>query len=310
MTASPRPTILWVVTDDKPGHRSQQEGLVERLQALAPFEVHWIVVDDLQISLLDSLLRRPVKTQLPRPDWVLGAGSRSHLVILQLGRIYRARTILLMKGTFPPAWFDANITPIHDNPPARNNVLPTTGVLNPVLPRYEGRDQATGTFLIGGTNEHFAWNDAAVIEQVEKICRAQASVQWTLTDSRRTPEPFLPALKAKSIPNLTLISHKDTPRGFIKQQLDKTGQLWATRDSVSMVYEGITSGAPTGLLMLTPLRVSRVVRDMDSLLEQGWVKGYDRWDLSRPLPPCKTRLWEADRAARWLLDILPRPHHE
>ncbi len=307
MTASPsKPTILWVVTDEKPGHRSQQEGLVERLQALAPFDVHWIAIDSLDVSLFDTLLRKRVKPELPKPDWILGAGAGTHSLILKLKHIFRARTILLMRGAFPAALFDANITPVHDNPPDRANVLKTTGVMNPVVPRYEGRDTATGTFLIGGTNEHFAWDDAQVIGQVEAICRGQPAVQWTLTDSRRTPAAFLPALAAKQLSNLTLISHKDTQRGFIKQQLDSTGQLWVTRDSVSMVYECITSGAPTGLLDLKPLRTSRVVRDMDFLLAQGWVKDFAHADLTRPLPVNSTRLWEAERGARWLLEYLPR----
>lgn len=302
MPESAKPTILWVVTDDKPGHRSQQEGLVERLQALAPFSVHWINTDTLHVSLLDTLLKRPVKPELPRPDWILGAGAGTHSLILKLRHILGAKTILLMRGAFPMALFDANITPVHDNPPTRKNVLPTVGVMNPVVPRYEGRDSDTGTFLIGGTNAHYQWDDAYVIEQVEAICRAQPQVQWTLTDSRRTPEAFLPALQARALPNLTLISHKDTPRGFIKQQLDKTGQLWVTRDSVSMVYECITSGAPTGLLDLNPLRQSRVVKDMNYLLGQGWIRDYTRWDLQQPLPVSESRLWEADRGARWLLE--------
>ena len=82
MPESAKPTILWVVTDDKPGHRSQQEGLVERLQALAPFSVHWINTDTLHVSLLDTLLKRPVKPELPRPDWILGAGAGTHSLIL------------------------------------------------------------------------------------------------------------------------------------------------------------------------------------------------------------------------------------
>lgn len=305
MTAS-KPTILWVVTDEKPGHRSQQEGLVERLQALAPFEVHWVNIQSIQVGLLDVLLRRRVKPELPAPDWILGAGAGTHSLILKLKHIFRAKTILLMRGAFPAALFDANITPVHDNPPRRDNVLPTTGVMNPVVPRYEGRDPATGTFLIGGTNEHYAWDDGQVIDQIESICQGQAQVQWTLTDSRRTPAAFLPALQARNIPNLTLISHKDTQRGFIKQQLDNTGQLWVTRDSVSMVYECITSGAPTGLLDLTPLRSSRVVKDMNYLLGQGWVRDFAHWDVRQPLPESDTRLWEADRGARWLLEFLPR----
>lgn len=305
-TQAAKPTVLWIVTDDKPGHRSQQEGLAERLQALAPFDVHWLYAHDLHVGLLDTLRRRPVVLGLPAPQWILGAGAGTHSLILKLRHIYRAKAILLMKGAFPAAWFDANITPVHDNPPRRRNVLPTVGVMNPVIPRHEGRDSSTGTFLIGGTNEHFAWEDARVIDQVDRICRAQSAVHWTLTDSRRTPAAFLPALRARNIPNLTLISHQDTPRGFIKQQLDKTGQLWVTRDSVSMVYECLTSGAPTGLLDLTPLRSSRVVKDMQYLLGEGWVRDFSHWDLYQRLPVCETRLWEADRGARWLLEFLPR----
>ncbi|AUM13442.1 mitochondrial fission ELM1 family protein [Ketobacter alkanivorans] len=301
-SASPR--VLWIVTDEKPGHRSQQEGLVERLQALAPFEVHWVNVDSLSIAWLDVILRRRVRADLPQPDWILGAGAGTHSLILKLKRIFRAKTILLMRGAFPMALFDANITPVHDNPPKRSNVLPTIGVMNPVTPRYEGRDRNTGTFLIGGTNDHYQWDDAVIIEQVEQICRAQPQVQWLLTDSRRTPEAFLPALAMKSLPNLKLISHKDTQRGFIKQQLDTTGQLWVTRDSVSMVYECITSGAPTGLLDMKPLRQSRVVKDMNKLLGQKWVRDYAEWNVTQSLPETETKLWEADRGARWLLAYL------
>lgn len=299
-----QPRVLWVVTDEKPGHRSQQEGLVERLQALAQFEVHWLNVDSLNIGWLDVLLRRPVRPDLPHPQWILGAGAGTHSLILKLKRIFKAKTVLLMKGAFPMALFDANITPVHDNPPKRSNVLPTIGVMNPVVPRYEGRDTQSGTFLIGGTNDHYRWDDGEVVTQVERICRAQPAVQWVLTDSRRTPATFLPALQAKQLPNLKLISHQDTQRGFIKELLDNTGQLWVTRDSVSMVYECITSGAPTGLLDMEPLRQSRVVKDMDKLLGQGWVRDYSHWDLQQPLPVTETKLWEADRGARWLLGFL------
>ena len=296
--------VLWVVTDEKPGHRSQQEGLVERLQALAPFEVFWLNTEQLQVSMLDALLRRRVQPELPKPDWILGAGAGTHSLILKLKHVFKAKAILLMRGAFPMALFDANITPVHDNPPSRDNVLPTTGVMNPVVPRYEGRDANTGTFLIGGVNEHYQWDDAEIIEQIETVCLGQAQVQWTLTDSRRSPATFLPALAAKQIPNLTLISHQDTQRGFIKQQLDQTGQLWVTRDSVSMVYECITSGAPTGLLSMKPLRQSRVVKDMNKLLAEGWVQDFDHCDVNRALPVTETRLWEADRGARWLLEYL------
>ena len=303
MTETPA-RVLWVVTDEKPGHRSQQEGLVERLQTLAPFDVHWLNIQNLQLSLMDVLLRRPVRPELPAPDWILGAGAGTHALILKLKYRFGAKTILLMRGAFPMALFDANITPLHDNPPQRANVLPTIGAMNPVVPRYFGRNDTTGTFLIGGSNEHYHWDDGEIIGQVVQVCQGQPHVQWVLTDSRRTPDSFLPALKALGLANLELISHRDTPRGFIKQQLDRTGQLWVTRDSVSMVYECLTSGAPTGLLAMTRLRQSRVVKDMDKLLGEGWLQDFNGWDLRQPLPITEKRLWEADRGARWLLEYL------
>lgn len=305
MNAQAAPSkVLWVVTDEKPGHRSQQEGLVERLQSHIEVDVHWLNCDSLQVSILDALLHRNVVSQLPNPDWILGAGAGTHSLILKLGHLYKAKTILLMKGAFPAAFFDANITPVHDNPPKRDNVLPTIGVMNPVVPRYEGRDSNTGTFLIGGINDHYQWDDAVVIDQVEKICRGQPHVQWVLTDSRRSPDAFLETLQKKALPNLELISHRDTQRGWVKNQLDRTGQLWVTRDSVSMVYECITSGAPTGLLDLKPLRQSRVVKDMDNLLQKGLLQDYQRCDVTQALPATDNKLWEAERAAEWLLAFL------
>lgn len=35
-------TILWLITDNKPGHRSQLQGLAQALAARGAVEAHWI----------------------------------------------------------------------------------------------------------------------------------------------------------------------------------------------------------------------------------------------------------------------------
>ena len=52
---------------------------------------------------------------------------------------------------------------------------------------------------------------------------------------------------------------------------------------------------------MKPLRQSRVVKDMNKLLAEGWLQDYSKWDVNQPLPQTEKRLWEADRGARWLL---------
>jgi mitochondrial fission protein ELM1 len=205
----------------------------------------------------------------------------------------------------PLRWFDACIVPRHDNPPSDNpRVLATTGVLNTLQPQPHDRDSARGLMLIGGVNAHFNWDSTAVCQQVVQICQAQPQLRWLLTNSRRTPEDFLPALQQANLPNLDIVPVEQTPSGWVKQQLESAGQVWVTRDSVSMVFESITAAAPTGLLNLQPLRQSRVVRSMDDVIAQGWAQDFAHWDVQRMLPPPQQTLWEADRAARWLVQRL------
>ncbi len=52
------PLTLWLMTDNKPGHRNQLQGLADRLSVHARINLRWIEVQNLDVSWQDFLMRR------------------------------------------------------------------------------------------------------------------------------------------------------------------------------------------------------------------------------------------------------------
>jgi len=75
-----------------------------------------------------------------------------------------------------------------------------------------------------------------------------------------------------------------------------------TEDSVSMVYEALSSGARVGLLPVPRSKQdTRVLRGLDQLVEAGFVTPYARWLKTRTLTPPPEPLQEAARCAHVVL---------
>ena len=292
---------LWVITDGRLGHLNQLRGLVARLEAKRRCQIYWLNIAKTPFK---KTGRRGLLSQFAAeqpPHWVIAAGSRCHIPLLWTSRLSGARSLVLMKPSLPLAWFDAAMIPAHDAPPARPAVLVTQGVLNSMVPTCSGRAKDLGLVLLGGINKHFDWDNAAVVEQVQAIVTSQPDIHWRIGDSPRTPPELLDTLRAMPCDNISVIPYADCEPGWLPGQLAEVGQVWVSRDSVSMVYESITSGAPTGLLQLRQRRDSRVTRSMQQVINAGLATAFEHGDLSQPLPPSTQPLWEADRAADWLL---------
>lgn len=302
MTAAMSAPCVWLLTDDKPGHRNQLRGLADRLSALSGAQIRWISVGENKPSLWRCWRGVNLAPELPAPALVIAAGSGTQRSLLATGREFGCPTVLLMKPNFPYSWVDAAIVPAHDRPPLRGNVLVTRGVLNAVSPVAELAADPHGLLLIGGVSKHFGWSNAALIEQILALCNEAPSWRWTLTDSRRTPPEFMDALVARAPANLELVAHATTGPEWLPVQLGASRRVWVTPDSVSMVYEALTAGVPTGLFDLPaaePGRRGRIVSGLQELIEAGLATTFARRlelrDDRRP------QLWEADHASRWLL---------
>src|SRR5690554_7665681 len=108
--------VIWLITDNKPGHRNQLRGLAGRLRALTGAKLYWLNAADYPVPLWRALLGLAPTTDkaLPQPDLIVAAGSGTHRLLLALRRFHQARTLVLMKPAFPLNWVDGAIIPAHD----------------------------------------------------------------------------------------------------------------------------------------------------------------------------------------------------
>lgn len=296
--AAPQPLVIWRLMDGKPGHESQTLGLVKALERLAiergmpaPLCID-MPLGDYAYPLWDWLFKRFRPGFLkPRPDFIIGAGHRTHWPMLCARRSFGGKAVALMSPTLPSWCFDWVVAPAHDGLTGRN-VIVTQGVLNAMQPAAIKRPGYT-VVMVGGVSKHFLWDDAQVLAQLDEIMRRHPQVR--LTDSRRTP-PALRAELAKRWP-VEYQPWEQCPTGWLANELAIAENAWVTEDSVSMIYEALTAGCAVGLVGLARPegKVGRLVRGIEALVQGGWVRRLPEQLSSLSLG--RGLLNEADRVA-------------
>ena len=280
---------IWLLTDQKPGHKNQLIGLLNGIKALRDCEAEWIDCSDTQAPKIGSA----------SPDLVICCGHRTHLPALRIKLKYRCFLCVLMKPSLPLAWFNGCIIPAHDKAPDRRNVLTTSGVINKIIPSGN-HESSKGLILAGGPSKHFRWNSAAVISHAAKIVEGQGC-KWTLATSRRTPRDFVEHAK-DSLPDVDIVLAENTSPDWLPEALSQSGQVWVTADSVSMVYEALSSGAATGVIPLHEKSNNRIIRGLNNVIEEQQI-------AVSPMPigpPPKIPFNESRRASEWLMQAFDR----
>jgi mitochondrial fission protein ELM1 len=152
--------------------------------------------------------------------------------------------------------------------------------------------------VIGGPSRHFRWNDDLILAEIETLLRVRSCRHWILTSSRRTPA----ALEARlaELSQVEYVPFAANTSDWLPAQLAEAGEVWVSEDSVSMLYEALTSGAKVGILPVPRrARSNRVSRGIDALVAQGLVCAPGDWQLrSHQQMP----LNEAGRCADWIAD--------
>lgn len=292
MTKSP---IIWLLGDGKLGHENQSLGLTDAIARRLPCEVHRISLAGKRGLFHRVQAANRATKGFPKPDLIIAAGHSTHLALLFFTRKYRAKSIVLMKPSLPMAWFDLCIIPAHDFPNGceHRNVILTRGALNRVAPPGDST-RAEKIILIGGPSASHGWDD-------EKLLVALAEVsgegEWQLADSRRTPEGFLDEIR-KRFSTIKIFPHQQTTPEWLPGKLATADEVWVTEDSVSMVYEALSSGAKVGVLPVPRIvGTSRVLRGLGELVEQHFLTPFADWQQTHHLTPPPETLREADRCA-------------
>lgn len=297
------PFVVWCFIDGKAGHEAQSQGLLEALQRKTTLNVYEFHVQQVRWAGIQWLLGRFSGTRdLPAPDWIIGAGHRTHLPMLAARRARGGQVVVLMRPSLPLACFDWAIIPEHDHPHASKHLILTQGVLNTVC-RARNASPAKGLVLLGGPSKHHRWDDASMVEQVARMVARQPGVEWVLTSSRRTPTRTLQGIQSLNAANLSVIPFEQTAPGWVRLRLQECGRVWVSEDSISMIYEALTAGAQVGLLEVPASgKHSRVQAAVRQLKADGRVTvGQVDPEQIQSHPP----LAEADRVAGLLLAQRP-----
>ena len=296
--------MIRVISDGRAGHENQSTGLAEALarRAGARVEITRITGG----SYVERFRRAAALVPgANKPDMLIGTGHATHLPLKFAARSFGAKSIVIMRPTWPKSWFDLCLVPAHDgnDPCVGGNVITTRGALNRI-PEQLPPKLALGMVLIGGPSKSHGWDGAAMADAVCDVVGSRPELNWTVADSRRTPPDFFPMLIARDL-KAELVSHTKTKPDWLPLTLLQAEEVWVTADSISMIHEAVTAGASTGILP-TPARRQngRVYGAVNHLVTDGYATTYADWQLrNKKLSPSKP-LHETARCAELVLDRL------
>ncbi|MFT5396975.1 MAG: mitochondrial fission protein ELM1 [Gammaproteobacteria bacterium] len=293
---------IWRFTDSKPGHDSQSIGLCEAIGRLTTVSRLDIQANSTFGCFGNFLLNKfPAGKTFSDPDLIIGAGHGTHLSMLAARKARKGKIIVLMKPSLPLSLFDYCIIPEHDHISKKNNIITTIGALNPIQ-FNKNKSPDCGLILLGGLSKHYQWDYESIDSQISKIINDDPNIKWAIADSPRTPETTLTKIRNKADKNLEILDYSETSATAIREYIVNAKTIWITQDSVSMIYESLSSGAAVGLIELQNKNSTKMKNTISALINDKKLTPFSKWDKCRSLPPGSSDFNEANRCARLLLE--------
>ncbi|GJM04974.1 MAG: nucleoside-diphosphate sugar epimerase [marine bacterium B5-7] len=292
---------IWRFTDSKPGHDSQSIGLcdaIARLITVSCFDIH----ASSKINSFSHFLFKkfPPGKSLPDPDFIIGAGHGTHIPMLAARNARNGKIIVLMKPSLPLSLFDYCVIPKHDLISEKNNIITTTGALNPIQ-FNNNKLPDRGLILLGGLSKHYQWDNESIDKQVRKIIDDNPDIKWAIADSPRTPETTSATIRNMTNTNLEILDYSQTSTIDIRKHIFNASTIWITQDSVSMIYESLSSGASVGLIELHNINSTKAENTISALIKENRLTPFSKWETVRSLPSGSPDFDEANRCAKLLL---------
>ena len=269
---SAKPLVMWQLADGRAGHERQVQGLGDALARQVPLERHQIACTARGPGAAINAWRGhfPAGADLPAPDLVVAAGHGCHWPLLAASRATGAPAICLMRPSLPWRWFDLLVVPEHDYPPFGDNVIRTTGVLNPMT-AAENKEANLGLILIGGPSRHHGFDADQVLHAVQSIVARSPDLQFIATDSPRTPASFRKRLLALEIERVSYHAYAQGNPTWLSDTLGRAARAWVTADSMNMIFEALSAAAEVSIIDAPVLKADRVTAVVPDLIHRGLV---------------------------------------
>jgi mitochondrial fission protein ELM1 len=281
--------ILWI-SDGKKGHEKQVEILLNEVSKTENIIIKKEIVVINKFSQLLELITysaslligslflntgKFLKYDEDNIDIIIGAGSSIHLRMLLIKNYLSnkgnsIKVVSILTPSFYRRKFDIICPPLHDSDKlsvAKKNVIFFEGCLAKVSTNEV--EENIGFIGIGGTNKHFAFDQDAIIMQIEFLIGLYQQKKWFLFTSRRTPNEMVDKIKKIALTNKNLIISDDNYDEIIEKASIKV----VTQDSINMIYESLSTKGQTLLFNMKYIKINKIVNQINILLSNKRV-GY------------------------------------
>ncbi len=301
-----------VFLDGTPGHEKQTLGIVEQLKKKTDIEIYNYQLEKPTLTAqsiiwLNYLFGFPQKkdTTLADVDVAIGTGTHTHLPMLLAKKSYNFKVVTCMTpSTLLLNKFDLVFAPVHDNVTSHENVIRTIGPPNTNVNKGLHQENKV-LILIGGVDpKSHVWNSQEIIESLELLISRDTQKQFVISSSPRTPDETEDKLSElpQKYKNTKFYRFKETAGGWVEQEYSRCRFVWVTGDSISMVYEALSSGCKVGIIpVLWKSKNSKFSRSVKFLQEkqltvglESYLKGEIHWNNNDSLN-------EAERCAEEIL---------
>ncbi len=273
--------------DGRPGHEKQTFGIIEELKRKIDVEVIPVPVRKKNVflqasewlSFFFSPNHRPDDSgnSLKDCDLFLGTGTHTHLPMLLLKKHFGIPMVTCMTpSSFLQRKFDLIFSPQHDEAAIKNNIFKTIGPPNPNI--NKGRHQNDRVLLLCGgiDRKSHDWKTDEIVAGIKALIARDPLKRYILSSSPRTPADTIQkmSLMAQHLQNVEFHDYHETPPGWVEEQYRRCRQVWVTGDSISMVYEALSSGCNVGILPVQWRKKNSKFRKSEGYLkEAGFVIG-------------------------------------
>lgn len=305
-----------VFLDGRPGHEKQTMGIINSLQKKIRTNIKCIAIQKRTFfqQMLDwgrYFLFDPIQSEKDLCDYklMIGTGTHTHLPMLLKKKKTGVPVVTCMTpSSILTKDFDILFVPHHDNTTIKENVFVTTGSPN-CCENLGMHDSDRVLILIGGTDsKSHRWNSKDIVEQITKIIQFDPLKKYSISSSPRTPQQTAGMVMelAEKYSNVDFFHFNDTQPGWVETQYNSCKFVWVTGDSISMVYEALSSGCKVGVIPVSwKNRNSKFSRSESFLIKSGLVSSLEAYLNKEVCWKNEKLLVEAERCAdeiirRWV----------
>jgi len=261
--------ILWI-KDNKKGHLKQVKALLDEMNKILNVNIS-------EYKIEKKLFNKNIPSSMVRSsDLVIGAGHSVYPYLLKSKmKNPSIKSVAVLSPSYFKKKFDLICAPFHDMHKLKNykHVIYFDGSL--ASRSTKECDEEIGMIAIGGKNKYFEFDKKNLIKQIQYLITLYPNKNWYIFNSRRSPKNFLEEIQdgLKFISKkITFVDHHDNLYIF-DEFIEKSSVKAITPDSMSMIYESLSTHGETILFSLFPKKESKFLPIIDNLKEMGSI-GY------------------------------------